>query len=243
MGRTVKRVPMDFDWPWHKVWKGYINPYHGVDCPYCYRKEDNSSDGLSKEASKYYNLFYGYKCKGNYITNPYRPNMRYNPNSKPYNMECWEYEFIIDNDDLRMSLFGDEVPSYENVLECLLKQNFVDYMYIQWPLTEEYCRRNGFEAYCHHCHGEGTVWQTPKIKDLSENYQGIEPPTGDGYQLWETTSEGSPVSPVFATFDELCEWCADNATTFASFKATKEEWAKMLDDGFVYHKEGNIIMC
>lgn len=55
------------------------------------------------------------------------------------------------------------------------------------------------------------------------------------YRFWETTSEGSPVSPV-------CEWCADNASTFASFKATKEEWKKMLDDGFVYHQEGNVIM-
>lgn len=62
------------------------------------------------------------------------------------------------------------------------------------------------------------------------------------YRFWETTSEGSPVSPVFTTFDELCEWCEDNASTFASFKATKEEWKKMLDDGFVYHQEGNVIM-
>lgn len=66
----------------------------------------------------------------------------------------------------------------------------------------------------------------------------VEPPEGDGYQLWETTSEGSPVSPVFASFEELCEWCAENATTFADFKATKEEWAAMLNDDFVYHQEG-----
>lgn len=38
-----------------------------------------------------------------------------------------------------------------------------------------------------------------KLKEL------LAPPKGDGYQLWETTSEGKPMSPVFATLDELCE--------------------------------------
>jgi len=58
-----------------------------------------------------------------------------------------------------------------------------------------------------------------------------EVPVGEGYQLWETTSEGSPQSPVFATIDELCEWCAKNATTFADCKTTKNEWKRMLTNG------------
>jgi hypothetical protein len=32
-----------------------------------------------------------------------------------------------------------------------------------------------------------------------------------------------------------------NCTTFAHFKASKEEWMKMLSDGFVFHKKGNAI--
>jgi len=59
----------------------------------------------------------------------------------------------------------------------------------------------------------------------------IDPPKGDGWQLWETTSEGSPVSPVFKTAEELAEWCAENATAFADFRASREDWLKMfLDD-------------
>lgn len=69
----------------------------------------------------------------------------------------------------------------------------------------------------------------------------LAPPVGEGYQLWETTSEGSPVSPVFATLDELCEWCEKYATTFGSFKASEAEWKQMLDRDFVCHQEGNII--
>ncbi len=67
------------------------------------------------------------------------------------------------------------------------------------------------------------------------------PPVGDGFQLWETTSEGSPVSPVFKTLDELCEWCEENATTFGSMKATKEQWRQMLDSDFVHAQCGNAI--
>jgi hypothetical protein len=54
------------------------------------------------------------------------------------------------------------------------------------------------------------------------------------YQLYETTSEGTPIGPVFDNLDDLCEWAADNATTFASFKATAEEWKSMLSNGLVY---------
>lgn len=54
---------------------------------------------------------------------------------------------------------------------------------------------------------------------------------GDGWQLWETTSEGSPQSPVFATADELAEWAAHNATVFASVTATKAEWLKSFNAG------------
>lgn len=28
MGRELKRVVLDFDWPLHKVWDGYVNPYY-----------------------------------------------------------------------------------------------------------------------------------------------------------------------------------------------------------------------
>lgn len=62
-------------------------------------------------------------------------------------------------------------------------------------------------------------------------------------QLYQTTSEGTPISPVFPQedLDGLCEWAAENATTFASFKATKEEWKAMLTESFVYAEKGNVI--
>lgn len=60
------------------------------------------------------------------------------------------------------------------------------------------------------------------------------------YQLYEDTSEGTPISPVMATIDEIAEYAAKNCTTFADFKAGKEQWLRMLKDDFVHHSEGNV---
>lgn len=89
---------------------------------------------------------------------------------------------------------------------------------------------------CAHCKGHGTLWLTPAHEKRYENWKRKEPPKGTGFQLWKTTNEGEPFSPVFKTLEALCEWCEVNATTFADYTATKEEWMKMLDNNFVSHK-------
>ena len=45
-----------------------------------------------------------------------------------------------------------------------------------------------------------------------------------GYQLYETTTEGTPVSPIFPSLQELAAWCEDRATVFAGFKWTRDQW-------------------
>jgi hypothetical protein len=108
-----------------------------------------------------------------------------------------------------------------------------------WVCIEARCKREGVPKSCPSCAGEGDMWTTPEAKAASEAWKRIEPPTGEGFQLWETTSEGSPISPVFASLYDLCEWAADNATTFGKEKATAVHWREMLDAGFVCHAEGN----
>ena len=41
-------------------------------------------------------------------------------------------------------------------------------------------------------------------------------------QLYQTTSEGTPISPIFKAneLEKLCEYAAKNCTTFASFKTS-----------------------
>lgn len=45
------------------------------------------------------------------------------------------------------------------------------------------------------------------------------------YQMYECTSEGTPISPVFATPEEVARWCVDNgASIFGRDTTTYETW-------------------
>ena len=47
--------------------------------------------------------------------------------------------------------------------------------------------------------------------------------------MWENTSEGSPMSPVFASPEELARWLSDTrASTFGKDTATYDQWLKMI---------------
>lgn len=104
------------------------------------------------------------------------------------------------------------------------------------------CAREGVPYMCSRCEGSGRIWPTPEIEQKCESWERTDPPTGEGYQLWEDCSEGSPVSPVFATLEDLCTWAAENATTFGPYKANAAEWREMLDGGIVHAKIGDNVL-
>lgn len=53
------------------------------------------------------------------------------------------------------------------------------------------------------------------------------------YMMYENTSEGTPISPAFATPEELARWLADNgASAFGSDTATYEQWLKVARGGW-----------
>lgn len=52
------------------------------------------------------------------------------------------------------------------------------------------------------------------------------------YQMYETTTEGTPISPVFETPEQLARWLADNkASTFAGMTTSYESWLRMIGVG------------
>lgn len=62
---------------------------------------------------------------------------------------------------------------------------------------------------------------------------GLDPPEGQGWQMWETVSDGSPISPVFETPEKLARWLADtNAPSFGYHTATYEQWLGMIKFGW-----------
>ena len=53
------------------------------------------------------------------------------------------------------------------------------------------------------------------------------------YMMYETTSEGTPISPAFATPEELARWLADtNASAFAGRGAPYESWLRIANGGY-----------
>lgn len=128
MGRLVRRVPLDFDWPLNVVWRGYVRPAEIVlpPCPACTVTPDVGEDGLTSE--------------------------QHRPHRSP-----------------------------------------------SGP------RADALDVNCPACGGEGHVGM-PSQAAAHDGWRETDPPAGEGWQLWETTSEGSPISPVFATADDLVAW-------------------------------------
>jgi hypothetical protein len=51
--------------------------------------------------------------------------------------------------------------------------------------------------------------------------------------MYEDTSEGTPISPAFATPEELARWLADTgASSFGSMTASYESWLRVCQGGF-----------
>lgn len=71
------------------------------------------------------------------------------------------------------------------------------------------CEREGSPVECATCQGHSALEAYPGQRAQAEAWERSEPPTGEGWQLWETVSEGSPISPVFASSEELAAWMSD----------------------------------
>jgi hypothetical protein len=89
-------------------------------------------------------------------------------------------------------------------------------------------KRLGVFGFCEFCKGDGSVWLSPKYEKKADAWEPTEPPKGDYYQIWETVSEGSPISPPFATPEKLAQymsetrWGADHGSSY-------ETWMKFIN--------------
>ena len=83
----------------------------------------------------------------------------------------------------------------------------------RWTATDAIIKAAGLDpktwGVCPACKGHGSIEAYEGQRAEAEKWEPSEPPMGEGWQLWETVSEGSPVSPVFATSGELAAWMSD----------------------------------
>jgi ribosome modulation factor len=53
------------------------------------------------------------------------------------------------------------------------------------------------------------------------------------FQMYENTTEGTPISPPMETPEELAQWLADNgASAFGTMTATREQWLDTIRRGY-----------
>lgn len=100
-----------------------------------------------------------------------------------------------------------------------------------WICVRDRCRRYRVAPHCAACRGRGYVADRSLSVKIAR-WTPTEPPTGDGYQIWETVSEGSPISPVFAHPEDLARWMVRNDTSVTQGTGY-EGWMRfILGDGW-----------
>jgi hypothetical protein len=227
---------MDFDHPIGKLWPGYVPPTwrpcpkSGVDCFSGGTAAGAWLESIARliamvgDEGAVSTQAAGLRARGRTYPHPYLTSWDQAPRNRVRG------GLVPLTDDLRALVEGLSGTKHGNSLLGF------DAYRIAHKLAEVAGMPDRWD-WCKVCNGTGTH---PDDIAASESWEPTHPPTGDGYQLWETTSEGSPESPVFASLDELCSWCADNATTFANYRASAAKWREMLDTNLVMHVEGNV---
>lgn len=193
MGREIKRVPLDFDWDWaasRKPWEGYLMP-ESLSFPDC---ETCDGSGSTTALDWLHAVTTLLSCLGDEPNaqergrriHPYLTSLMAHPDKRP------GPEIV----ELTAGLAGRE-PGW-------IAHDSIDH----WNFDKKIIAAAGLPdtwGQCPTCSGRGHL-ATPEQEAAQEAWERTEPPEGEGYQLWETVSEGSPITPVFATAEELARW-------------------------------------
>lgn len=221
MGREVKRVPLDFDWPVGKTWSGFLMPDH-LHFPPC---TDCGGTGYSPSARAVSETFYGYQIDG--------PNGRrlawhdkIGQAEVDHLLAKGRLSTWIDGKWRQIPLTAAEVNARNSAGGMDTHDGINRVILIRFR-----CERLGIDLNCEKCDGQGDI-ATEALRAEQDAWTPEEPPAGEGFQMWENTSEGSAISPVFANPDALAHWLADNnASALGSSGATFEQWRAMIGDG------------
>ena len=223
MSRKIHRVPVDFDWPLNKVWQGYLEPdeLRGEPCPAC-NASGQTHFGWWLQRMSYVMGMLADDVREQERGKPLHPWLRDFPNAhghwenhqwvtdrpSPDALEFFARLMDVDPSEITGSLFGKD--THYAVLRKLLEITGVD-------------------VGCQTCEGHGSTEKYPGQRAEAEAWEPTGPPEGDGWQLWESVSEGSPISPVFADREGLIHWL----TTDYSWGAQRTPLTREQAEAFV----------
>lgn len=229
--RKLMRVPMAFEWPIGKVWYGYQNPYCPMECPYCNGTGHNP--GTKQISDNFYDFA---KAGTQWCDNITQDEVQALVDAG----RLWDFTRVPITEEQaetvrqrRASGHNCWLPENNGYVPSAAEVN-------EWSkggighdainrmiLVEARAKRRGVWGHCAKCGGSGELFRDDNHREQYEAWENFDPPTGDGYQLWGTTSEGDPMSPVFASAEDLANWCAENTSIFGWEKTSRENWLAM----------------
>ena len=226
LSREVRRVPLDFDAPIGDTWAPLIDiPEHHKlpPCPDCFdpRFDSRVGSGMTKEANAIADTFYALDLPHGAVRDRYRWNDKLGQK---------EVDFLVSKGRLSVWRDGKWNQEPRDAAEVNAEQNGPGFGHDginRRYLVEFRCNQLGITYRCPSCDGHGDV-ATPELRQEIDEWRPPEIPTGPGYQLWQSVSEGGPVSPVFETPEELAVWLAENEDV-AGYRYTVEEWSRVIE--------------
>ncbi len=194
MGREIKRVPLDFDWPLNKVWEGFLMPerLERNPCPDCQGGQTYAGWWLQRLCQRLGML--AEDISEQQRGRPLHPWLALDPYP------------VTDSTHLFMAATRVIRPSADMV--DLVRGLGFDGMGTDYKIYQAISKAAGLPhfGHCVTCDGSGGLEVYVGQNTDRDAWKESEPPAGEGWQLWETVSEGSPISPVFADADGLAHW-------------------------------------
>jgi hypothetical protein len=230
MSYEVKRLPLGFEAPLGQTWAGFLRPghAHGIACTACggtgqnpelqqLQRDFYDTDGFGERWCYEYDL----DKKGRQI----EATRRIVGDCRRWSHQITqaEVDYLISKDRLWKGAAAEQVNRWDflQVGHDGINQHY---------LIEHRATRLGIWGYCPKCRGECVTYRSAAHRRSVEGWKPRELPEGDGYALWFTVTEGSPVSPVFETPKALADWLAVNHYSDGRFASW--QWLKLIEAGW-----------
>lgn len=233
MGREVRRVALDFAWPLNQVWEGFLNPHRETkDCGDCsgsgYSPEFRALKDLWYGHAPFDPASTGsepFTVETPEVRAFAEQNCRHSPGfygHSEFSIRCeamrlcrlwnsqWSHHLSQADVDALVAadrLNGRGLPDFKaDTVNRWSLGGFGHDCINQHVVAKARLEKQGLSDLCPRCKGEGFFWKSEEGRIRQESWEPTPPPEGPGYQIWETVSEGSPISPVFESAEVLAQW-------------------------------------